>query len=73
MNHVHAVYAEVKHADERVLATERRDFISCGDVWDRPLPEPLPEKIVLWSAARARSEFLALYDELCDGGDANAA
>ncbi len=63
---VGAVLAEVKRADERVLATERRDFISCGDAWDRPLPEPLTAKIELWSATKARCEFLAVYDELLE-------
>jgi hypothetical protein len=58
--------AEVKQADLVVLATEKRDLVTCGPEWDRPLPPPLVEHIRVWSSAKAERMFLDLYQELVE-------
>jgi hypothetical protein len=55
----------LRHADDLLLATERRDLMEpTGADWG-PLPEPLPERIEPWAAAQAEELFLARFSQLC--------
>lgn len=52
---------EVKHADNVMLATEKRDLLGPPPkVWVA-LPDPRPEVIEPWSPERAKQEFLAAF------------
>lgn len=56
--------ASVKHADEVMLATEKRDLmINSFRDWG-PLPEPLAEKLLPRSFMLAKSDFLERMREL---------
>lgn len=57
--------AIVKHFDNVILRTEKRDIVNGDLLWSFP-PEiqPLPEKIIPWSPAEAERRFLARFDEL---------
>jgi hypothetical protein len=58
--------ADVKEADLRLLATERRDLLADGPGhrrWDLNAP-PLVARIVPWSVPAAKRAFLARYERL---------
>jgi 5'-deoxynucleotidase YfbR-like HD superfamily hydrolase len=56
--------ADVKRADEAVLATEQRDLMApCARDW-RLRESPLPERIVPWDAYTAYRLFMARFEEL---------
>ena len=57
----------VKDADWRLLATEKRDLLSCsGPAWNTVIGiECLPEKIVPWEPKFAEEMFLNRYYSLC--------
>jgi len=60
------IRAEVKKADDILLATERRDFMRKVN-WDwanDKLPEPLPEMILQWNQGTAYYAFLKRFYEL---------
>lgn len=59
---------EVKHADNMLLMTERRDLLPVHREWS-PRAEPLPGVIVPWTPARARAEFMDRFVELVERGD----
>ena len=52
--------AEVKEADSRLLATEKRDLMAIGPAWGW-LPEPLPSKIVPLDQEAAKKAFLTEF------------
>lgn len=56
--------AEVKLADEVMLATEKRDLMAPSELPWGPLPEPLAGRIVPWDVEVARGQFLARFAEL---------
>jgi uncharacterized protein len=57
---------EVHHADNVMLATERRDLMAPSELeWDW-LPEPLPDRIVPWSPREAELRFIERYVELTE-------
>jgi hypothetical protein len=59
--------ASVHVADNRALASEARDLMTPNrDIWGKWLDqwEPLPEKIVPWSASESFFAFLGRFDEL---------
>ena len=61
---------EVVRADCELLATEARDLMGPPpDSWGLGV-DPLPGKIVPWSAAVAEQRFLERFDELCATGRA---
>lgn len=66
---------EVKQADLRILATEKRDLMPVDqddtDEW-KWLPEPYDFVIQPWSARFARDAFLARWAELTDKHDAHS-
>lgn len=51
---------EVKTADNRLLATERRDLLGVYREWNFR-GEPLPEKIVPWPPRVAKDRFLEIF------------
>lgn len=53
----------VKHFDDVILATERRELFLQPLPWS-PLPAPLEMKIVPWGPDLARINFLARYHEI---------
>lgn len=55
--------AEVRAADERLLATEVRDLMPAIE-WPRPLPEPLLSRIEPWSEQYAKGSFLRTFQHL---------
>lgn len=55
----------LRHADDLLLATERRDLMAPSDADWGPLPEPLPERIEPWPATHAEELFLARFSQLC--------
>ena len=60
---------EVKHADEVMLATERRDLMNhAPNEWEN-LPDAANFRVVPWSADRAEREFLERFDRLIGRGD----
>lgn len=60
---------DVEFADNELLWTESRDLLPGGVAEDwGPMPEPLPERIDPWPAARAEAEFLAEYRFCTYGG-----
>lgn len=54
----------VKHADLVLLATEKRDLMAPEPRPWLPLPEPLPERIRIWSADVAEERFRERFEEL---------
>ena len=54
--------ADIKLADMRLLVTEFRDLMPASDYKDFPFA-PLDKKIVPWTSARARIEFMNRYDK----------
>ena len=55
----------IKHVDDRMLMTERRDLQPRCPPWDGgPWPEPFDAPIEPWSAAFARRRFLMLFHGL---------
>lgn len=54
----------IKHADDVLLATERRDLMAPSDLDWGPLPEPLRERIAPWSPRMARAQFMATHNAL---------
>lgn len=55
---------EIKKADDRMLATERRDFMRpCEHDWVQ-LPEPLPKKIFPLTMIAAEHMFLTVFRRL---------
>jgi hypothetical protein len=54
---------EVGGADLILLATEVRDLMVGGSLW-QSLPTPLDEKIIPWSARAAEQAYLARFAEL---------
>lgn len=62
----HVMPPEIKTADLRMLATERRDLLpSCNFCWSiLDGIEPVAQRIKPWPPERARRLFLARYDEL---------
>lgn len=58
--------ALVKHADEQLLATEARDLLPDGGGWEPAVP-PLHGKIVPWTPAEAKREFLWMFTRVFDG------
>lgn len=56
--------ALIKRADMELLATERRDLMAQGPVDWGKLPDPLPERIVPWTAAQSWAEFQAMFEGL---------
>lgn len=61
--------AEVKMADNVLLATERRDLMPfCAEPWEcLKGVEPLPDEIVPWSPEDAKRAFIARFRELSPG------
>jgi len=55
---------EVKHMDNVMLATEKRDLMAEPQQPWVALPDPLPLVIEPWSPERAKEEFLALWYEI---------
>ena len=55
---------EVKHADNVLLATEKRDLMRREPAAWGPLPDPMPSIIVPWEWQHAKERFLRAYDEL---------
>ena len=55
----------IKRADMVLLATERRDLMAPSDVDWGALPDPLPGRIVPWSADEAWRQFVATHESLC--------
>lgn len=56
---------EIKFADLKALATERRDLMEDSpDEWWEGLPDPLPDRIVPWPSAYAEREFISRFIEL---------
>ncbi|MFN4278320.1 MAG: transcriptional regulator [Ferrovibrio sp.] len=64
-----APFEVIKHADNTVLATEKRDLMEEGGDWG-PLPEPLPVRIVPLTWEAAKEQFLQRFRQL--GGHAFA-
>jgi hypothetical protein len=57
--------AAVKAADNLVLATEARDLMPRREVAEWAwLPKPMPERIIPWTPAFARTEFLVRFHAL---------
>lgn len=56
--------ATVKHMDEVMLATEKRDLMPAQSKAWASLPDPLPERITPWPWESARSSFLAEWSRL---------
>jgi 5'-deoxynucleotidase YfbR-like HD superfamily hydrolase len=54
----------IKHADNRALATEKRDLLPPSEHQWKKLERPFPEKIIPWDSDRAYAEFLARYSYL---------
>lgn len=55
-----SIAANVRTADDRMLATELRDLMPAGAAQHEHLAEPYPEPITeVWPAERAEREFLA--------------
>lgn len=64
--------AEVKHADQVMLATERRDLMpATADAWEHQVQgiAPLDAVLTPWCAERARWMFLHRYAELVHAAD----
>jgi hypothetical protein len=60
----HDIKMAVHHADNVLLATEKRDLMApCPRDWG-PLPEPMKQTIVPWSPDLAREKFLERAEEL---------
>lgn len=61
-------WAEIKKADESLLATEARDLMAPlhPDWWmqEKNGYKVLPDEIVPWSAGRSRWEFMERYEKL---------
>lgn len=57
-------FALIHKADRVLLATERRDLMSASNVNWGALPEPLPERIEPWSAAKAGAEWCRMFKQL---------
>lgn len=58
---------EIKHADNRLLATEKRDLvIAHSHPWRDKLPEPLPYRIRATDWAHARVLFLRRFYQLTE-------
>lgn len=51
------IRAMVKHADDVLLMTERRDLVNHGGTAWTPRAEPLDEMIVAWDSRTARRSF----------------
>ncbi|WP_174055384.1 hypothetical protein [Rhizobium rhizogenes] len=61
---------ELKKADIRMLATERRDLLLWrGESWSLTDIEPYGFQIIPWSPEEAAMAFLNRYRELTGGGD----
>lgn len=54
----------IKHADNRVLAAEKRDLMSAEPQPWLPLPEPIDERIVPLLPRAAKRLFLERYEQL---------
>lgn len=56
--------AEVHHADQVLLATEKRDLMRPAPYPWITLPDPLPDVIQPWSPIAAKARFLARFRQL---------
>lgn len=54
----------VKHADDVLLMTEKRDLMPNSPAKWRETSEPMPEAIIPWGPERAKAEFLQRAAEL---------
>lgn len=62
---------QVKAADSILLATEARDLMHLGPIWEKWLAgwTPLPERIRPLSAPAAEAVFMARFQEITEGSE----
>lgn len=56
---------DLKAADFKILATEKRDLLPAATPpWRKSLPKPLSRRVGIWTAQYARTAFLRRFHEL---------